>query len=115
MPHNIVFVKPGTREKVAKAAERMKPEEDDGRGRAYVPKTTDVYAASKLLETGQRASITLTAPNEEGVYEYVCTYPGHWMVMWGQLVITRDVDGYLQNNPVPVQTTQASSGEHSHH
>jgi len=114
MPHNIVFVKPGTREKVAKAAERMKPEEDDGRGRAYVPKTTDVYAASKLLEPGQRASITLTAPNEEGVYEYVCTYPGHWMVMWGQLILTRDVDGYLQNNPVPVQTTQASSSEHNH-
>jgi azurin len=115
MPHNIVFVKPGTREQVAKAAERMKPEDDDGRGRAYVPKTTDVYAASKLLEAGQRASITLTAPNEEGVYEYVCTYPGHWMVMWGQLIITRDVDGYLQNNPMPVQTTQAASTEHGHH
>jgi glucose/arabinose dehydrogenase/azurin len=115
MPHNIVFVKPGTREKVAKAAERMKPEDDDGRGRAYVPKTTDVYAASKLLEAGQRASITLTAPNEEGVYEYVCTYPGHWMVMWGQLIITRDVDGYLQNNPMPVQTTQAGATDHTHH
>jgi glucose/arabinose dehydrogenase/azurin len=114
MPHNIVFVKPGTREKVARAAERMKPEDDDGRGRAYVPRTTDVYAASKLIEAGQRASITLTAPNEEGVYEYVCTYPGHWTVMWGQLIITRDVDGYLQNNPVPVQTTQAGT-EHGHH
>jgi glucose/arabinose dehydrogenase/azurin len=114
MPHNIVFVKPGKREKVAKAAEQMKPEDDDGRGRAYVPRTTDVYAASKLLEAGQRASITLTAPNEEGVYEYVCTYPGHWMVMWGQLIVTRDVDGYLQNNPLPVQTTQAST-DHGHH
>jgi azurin len=115
MPHNIVFVKPGTREKVAQAAERMKPEDDDGRGRAYVPKTTDVYAASKLIEPGQRATITMTAPNEEGVYEYVCTYPGHWMVMWGQLVITRDVDAYLDKNPVPVQTTQASADAHAHH
>jgi azurin len=115
MPHNIVFVKPGTREKVAKAAEQMKPEDDDGRGRAYVPKTPNVYAASKLLEAGQRATITMTAPNEEGVYEYVCTYPGHWMIMWGQLIITRDVDGYLENNPLPVQTTQASAAEHSHH
>jgi hypothetical protein len=92
----------------------MKPEDDDGRGRAYVPKTTDVYAASKLLEPGQRAKITMTAPNEEGLYEYVCTYPGHWMVMWGQLVITRDVDAYLQANPVPVQTTEASHGAHDH-
>ena len=115
MPHNIVFVKPGTREKVALAAEKMKPEDDDGRGRAYVPKTTDVYAASKLLEPGQRAKITMTAPNEEGVYEYVCTYPGHWMVMWGQLVVTRDVDGYLQANPSPVQTTDASHSAHAHH
>lgn len=115
MPHNIVFVKPGTREKVAKAAEQMKPEDDDGRGRAYVPKTTDVYAASKLLEAGQRATITMTAPNEEGIYEYVCTYPGHWMIMWGQLIITKDVDAYLENNPSPIHPTQASASEHGHH
>jgi azurin len=115
MPHNIVFVKPGKREKVAQAAERMKPEDDDGRGRAYVPKTTDVYAASKLLEAGQRATVSMTAPNEEGVYEYVCTYPGHWMVMWGQLIITKDVDAYLENNPLPVQTTPAATANHSHH
>jgi hypothetical protein len=57
----------------------------------------------------------MTAPNEEGLYEYVCTYPGHWMVMWGQLVITKDVDSYLDKNPMPVQTTQASAAEHSHH
>jgi len=115
MPHNIVFVRPGTREKVATLAEKMKPEDDDGRGRAYVPKTTDIYAATKLIEAGQRATVSMTAPNEEGTYEYVCTYPGHWMVMWGQLVVTKDIDGYLQNNPVPLQTTQATSADHSHH
>jgi azurin len=114
MPHNVVFVRPNSREKVAKLAERMKPEEDDGRGRQYVPKTTDIYAATKLLESGQSATISMTAPNEEGVYEYVCTYPNHWMVMWGQWIVTKDVDSYLQNNPLPAQTTQASA-EHNHH
>ena len=43
----------------------------------------------------------LTAPTEEGTYEYFCTYPGHYLIMWGQLIVTRDVDGYLRAHPQP--------------
>ena len=38
-------------------------------------------------------------PKEAGVYPYVCTYPGHWELMWGRLVVTKDVDAYLAANP----------------
>jgi putative heme-binding domain-containing protein len=30
------------------------------------------------------------APAEPGVYPYVCTFPGHWIVMNGQMVVARD-------------------------
>ena len=39
------------------------------------------------------------APAEPGDYEYVCTFPGHYVIMWGKLVVTKDVDAYLQANP----------------
>jgi glucose/arabinose dehydrogenase/azurin len=113
MPHNLAVVRPGTREQVANLAAVMKPDELDARGRAYIPNTPDVLSATKLLEAGQRAKLSLTAPNEKGTYEYVCTYPNHWMVMWGQLIVTDDVDAYLAANP---QAPVAASGTgHEHH
>jgi azurin len=114
MPHNLVVVKPNTREKIGNLSATMKPEELDGRGRAFVPGTPDILAATKLLEAGQKATLSLTAPNEEGDYEYVCTYPGHWMIMWGQLIVTKDVDGYLQTHPVANLPLPVAGDEHEH-
>ena len=54
----------------------------------------------------------VVAPGREGDYEYVCTYPGHWEMMWGTLVVTRDVDAYLQKHPVA--KPQPTSGTHEH-
>jgi azurin len=58
-----------------------------------------VIGASKLLEAGQKETLQLTAPGDEGEYEFVCTFPGHWSVMRGKLIVTKDVDGYLKANP----------------
>src|SRR5439155_19150114 len=70
MPHNLAVVKPGTREKVGLAAATMKPDELDGQGRAYLPQTTDILAATRLLEPGQKETLKLTAPAQEGDNEY---------------------------------------------
>jgi azurin len=115
MPHNFVIVKPGTREKVGNAAATMKPEELDSEGRAYIPKTDDILAATKLLETHQKQNLKLTAPSTEGDHEYVCTFPGHFQVMWGQLIVTKDVDAYLQAHPEAVVPSGGVSSSHHHH
>ncbi len=99
MPHNLVFVKPGTRANVGAASALLQPDRFDRQGRAFVPATADIWAATKLLESGQREVLKLKAPAEEGVHEFVCTFPGHWMLMWGQLVVTQDVDAYLTAHP----------------
>jgi glucose/arabinose dehydrogenase/azurin/lysophospholipase L1-like esterase len=115
MPHNLVVIKPGTREKIGNATATMMPDQLDSQGRPFVPKSGDVLAATKLLEPGTRETLKLTAPTQEGVYEYVCTYPGHWMIMWGQLVVTKDVDGYLQANPQVKLSASADHEGHEHH
>jgi len=112
MPHNLVVVKPGAREKLGAIVDKMSPERLDRQGRAFVPNSPDILGATRLLEQGMKETLKLTAPVEEGTYEYVCTFPGHWPVMWGYLVVTKDVDAYLQKNPVaPIQPTNPA---HSH-
>jgi azurin len=111
MSHNLLIVKPNTREKIGLAAAAMKPEEVDSEGRIYVPASPDVLAATKMLQTGEKQSLSLTAPNDEGECEYVCTFPGHYQVMRGQLVVTRNVEAYLQAHPEPVLPAPVASSE----
>jgi azurin len=121
MPHNIVFVQPGTRQAVSEAVQTMPPTRLDKEGRAYMPgdgKKLDprVLGGSRLVEAGQKETLKLTAPGKEGEYEYVCTFPGHWIIMWGTLVVTKDVDAYLQANPGGAPATApAAAAAHAPH
>jgi len=100
MPHNLAFVAPGTHQAVAESVQTQPPTKLDKKGRAYLNDgDTRILEATKLLEPGQKETLRLTAPTAEGVYEYVCTFPGHWAIMWGKLVVTKDVEAYLKANP----------------
>jgi len=100
MPHNLVVVKPGTHEKVGMASATMTPDKLDKQGRAFLPKSDDIIEATKLVEPGQKDKIKIAGISQEGVYEYVCTVPGHFAIMWGKLIVTKDVEAYLAANPV---------------
>lgn len=113
MPHNLVIVKPGTHEKVGMAASTMTPDKLDKEGRAFMPKSDDILAGTKTLEPGDKAKVKWTAPKEEGVYEYVCTFPGHFAVMWGKLVVTKDVDAYIAANPQGTASTVPAGHQHA--
>ena len=115
MPHNLVFVLPGARKEVAEAAQNMRPESTDGQGRAYMPQSNKIFGGSKLVQPGQRELLQLKSPDQEGECEYVCTFPGHWTIMFGTLVVTRDVDAYLAAHPTPPPQAEAPAGHiHNH-
>lgn len=114
MPHNLLIVRPGTRDRVGTMAAVMRPDDLDAAGRAFVPSLDAVLAGTKMLVAGERETLKLTAPVEEGEYEYVCTFPGHHQVMWGWLIVTKDVDGYLERHPEARPAgTGAADDEHS--
>jgi len=46
----------------------------------------DVIAATKLLGPGENETITFTAP-EPGDYQFVCSFPGHFAMMRGIMVV----------------------------
>ena len=98
MPHNLVVVAPGATEEIGKAAEKMQPE-PDMQGRIHVPASPKVLHATKMVDPGQQAKLSFTAPAEPGDYQYVCTFPGHWMRMVGKLAVVKDVEVYLASRP----------------
>ncbi len=100
MPHNFVVTLPGAREEIGKLADTLTPEPDD-EGRLFIPKSTKIFFASKLVEPGTKLKINFTAPTTPGEYTYVCTFPGHWMRMFGTLIVAADIEDFLAKNPEP--------------
>ena len=102
MPHNLVVIEGGKHMEVSTAAMTMTltdVDKRDKRHRQYLPKNYKVLEATRLLEAGQKETLKLDAVKKEGAYEYVCTFPGHGILMWGRLIVTKDVDAYLAANP----------------
>ncbi len=46
----------------------------------------DVLAHTRLLGGGEEDTITFTAPGP-GNYTYLCTFPGHYGIMKGQMIV----------------------------
>ncbi|MEM9016233.1 MAG: PVC-type heme-binding CxxCH protein, partial [Verrucomicrobiota bacterium] len=79
MQHNLVVVKPGTADTVANAALLMGAE---GFTKEFLPETDDIIIASRLLNANEKQVLTFTL-DEPGTYPFVCTFPGHAMMMRG--------------------------------
>ena len=82
MQHNIVIVKPGTNEKVGKAADKMLDDEK-GVEKNYVPPLPEVLFATPLINASQSFTLKFKAPTTPGDYPFICTFPGHWQLMSG--------------------------------
>ncbi|MBI3850480.1 MAG: c-type cytochrome [Verrucomicrobia bacterium] len=97
MPHNLVVTMPGAVEEIGTAAEKMSPEPDT-QGHLYIPPSSKILHATKLVDPGQQTKLSFTAPTEPGDYQYVCTFPGHWRRMVGTLAVVKDVEAYLASH-----------------
>ena len=82
-PHNILVVKPGTKDVVGMAANAGMSDPKFLTEKQAVPDSEDVLFASKLIQAGEEDVLEFTAPAEAGDYPYLCTYPGHWAIMNG--------------------------------
>lgn len=81
MSHNAVILLPGTNvQEFGEAAVTAKDSE-------HIPQNmlADVVAHTKMLGPGESDEITFKLP-EAGVYDFICTFPGHWGTMRGKIV-----------------------------
>lgn len=86
MLHNFVITLPGAADRVGEAATRLGL---NGEKSSYVPSMQDVLFHTRLLGPSEKEAIYFTAPSKPGDYQYLCTYPGHYLVMRGLLKVTR--------------------------
>jgi azurin len=95
MAHNIVFMRPGTREKVVQAALQATVQQQ------YVPSMPEVLFHAPLVEQGNTYTLTFTAPTAPGVYPYACTFPGHGFVMYGAMYVGTPLPPLASDENVP--------------
>ena len=84
MPHNLVVSLPGTAEEIGNAAAELGA---DGFGMSFVPKTNKIIAATKLINHRESELLEFKAPTSPGEYDYLCTFPGHWQIMRGKMIV----------------------------
>ncbi|NNC88437.1 MAG: Azurin [Akkermansiaceae bacterium] len=84
MGHNVVVLKAGTDIPKFAMAGATQREGD------FLPAEQEfkdqMIAHTKILGPGESETITFTAPGA-GTYDYICTFPGHFGVMRGTMVV----------------------------
>lgn len=101
MPHNLIVSRPGSLEAVGTAGSAM-PMPSDPEAKAFVPDSPAVLFSTKLVKEGETERLGFTAPTEPGEYIYVCTFPGHWVRMYGVMLVVDKLDAYETKPTVPI-------------
>lgn len=86
VPHNWALVKPGTLDRVGDLANRMIAD-PEAVLRHYIPGTSDVLVYTDVVPPSDEFTIYFHAPEQPGRYPYLCTFPGHWKVMNGEMIV----------------------------
>jgi len=105
--HNLVIVKPDAMDEVGMAANEMAKDPRNANS-DFVPadKANLIVQATPMLGPGHKTKVHVlrfSAPKETGVYPYICTFPGHWIAMAGEMVVVndlKDVDKVLATRKV---------------
>jgi len=88
MQHNLLIGKPGSLKKIGAAADAMLSDPKASE-KHYVPEIPEVLFATPLVDPVDIYSLEFTAPKEPGMYPFVCTFPGHWRMMSGIMIVEK--------------------------
>lgn len=85
MGHNLVILKEG----VSAIAFGGKALQAGANATNALPDSVkdDVLAFTKLLGPGEVEVVKFTAPKKPGIHQFVCTFPGHYAMMRGVMVV----------------------------
>jgi len=86
VPHNWALAQPGSLQRVGELANKLVAD-PDAFARHYIPKSDDVLYYTDIVAPGQSQTIYFESPKSPGRYPFLCTFPGHWMIMNGELIV----------------------------
>ncbi len=79
MKHNIVFLNDESKVTEVGTMAMSAPN--------YLPNHPAIIAATPLAGAGEKTKIKFKAPKVKGRYIYICTFPGHYNVMKGYMIV----------------------------
>jgi azurin/DNA-binding transcriptional ArsR family regulator len=100
MSHNLVVGKPGSLKEIGTAAAGMTPSADP-KVKPYVPESPLVIQATGMLNWGETERLSFVAPQEPGEYVFVCTFPGHFVRMYGVMLVVPNLEAWEAKPTVP--------------
>lgn len=112
MDHNLIMVQPGAAARVALEAAKFE-ETGEGVEKQWTPDSDKILFASNLLAHDESQTIEFTAPSIPGRYEYLCTFPGHWQLMRGVMVVSATLDPALVASSQPATMEAAAASNRS--
>lgn len=86
LQHNLIIGKLGSKDSLNAGAMAI-GSDPEGMAKGYVFDSPDILVHSKLLSPGQTEVIEFTAPTEPGEYPYLCSFPGHYLMMNGVMKV----------------------------
>jgi hypothetical protein len=54
------------------------------------------------VKEGETERLRFAAPKEPGAYNFVCTFPGHWVRMYGVMLVVDSLDSWEAKPTVPI-------------
>ena len=108
MAHNLAIVAPGKRLEIVQAAPTLPPDSN------YIPKNAAVLWHTPVLKPDESAVLKFTAPKEKGIYPYVCTFPGHGLIMYGAMYVGIKMPNLAQDQNVSPMARAQSSNKNLH-
>lgn len=85
-PHNLLIVQPGAADEVGMAGNEM-AKLPDGMAKGFIPDSPKILEKTRMLMQNESQTLRFKAPAAPGRYPYICTFPGHWLVMKGEMVV----------------------------
>ncbi len=86
MQHNLAIIQPGALEEIGMAGNEM-AKDPDGIKKDFIPKSDKILHATKLVDPNSGVVLRFKAPAQPGIYPFVCTFPGHWVIMNGKMIV----------------------------
>ncbi|MCA9033573.1 MAG: c-type cytochrome [Planctomycetaceae bacterium] len=102
MPHNIAIVKADSADAFAEKA-MMLASNPRAIATHYVPQDSAEICFSPILNPLDQYTVYFEAPEEQGEYRIICTYPGHSRVMRGTLFVLPDDQPMPEETDAPVR------------
>lgn len=86
LPHNLVVLSgDGIFMEVAQKAWELG---EKGPVQQWIPDDPRVLAHTAMVDPGKSGTLKFTAPASDAVLEFVCTFPGHAMIMNGKILVS---------------------------